>query len=65
VFESGDALIQDGSLLDYTHNAHPYLVGERVEEAEHSRLEFFRFLDHDTDTETHEGLGEVDDTFTH
>ena len=41
------------------HDAHPYLVGQRVHEREHVGFLVLRLLDHDADSETHEGLGEV------
>ena len=45
-------------------HAHPNLVGQREEEGEDARCLLRRLRDHDTDTETHERLREVDYTFT-
>ena len=41
------------------HHAHPDLHAQRVHEGEHARPLFDGFLDHDGDTQRHEGLREV------
>ena len=38
-------------------------MGQRRHEAENARLLLDGFLDHDGDSQGHEGLGEVNDTF--
>jgi len=47
------------------HDAHPDLVGQRVEEGEHTRFGLGGFLDHDGDSQRHEGFGEVDHLLSH
>ena len=47
------------------HDAHPDLVGERIQEGEDSRFGLLRLLDHDGDSQGHEGLGEVDHLLSH
>ncbi len=42
------------------HDAHPDLVGQRVQEGEDARFGLLRLFDHDGDAQTHEGLGEID-----
>lgn len=46
-------------------NAHPDLVGQRVEEGEDARFGFGGFLDHDGDSQRHERFGEVDHLLSH
>lgn len=46
------------------HYAHPDLISQGVQEWKHARFGFSGFLDHDGDTQWHEGLGEVDHFFT-
>lgn len=41
------------------HDAHPDLVGQRVQEGEHPRFGLLGFLDHDGNAQRHEGLREV------
>lgn len=45
-------------------DADPDLLGKRVQEAEDTGLLLDRLLDHDADAEGHEGLAEVDHSFT-
>lgn len=45
-------------------DTHPDLVGQRVQEGEHSRFRLLGLLDHDGDAQRHEGLGEVDHLLT-
>ncbi len=42
------------------HDAHPDLVGQRVQEGEDARFGLLGLFDHDGDAQTHEGLGEID-----
>lgn len=42
------------------HDAHPDLVGQRVQEGEHPWFGFLGLLDHDGNAQRHEGLGEID-----
>lgn len=44
-------------------DAHPDFVGQRVEERKDPRLGFLRLLDHDGDSQGHEGFGEVNHLF--
>lgn len=43
------------------HYTHPDLVGQRIQKGEDSWFGFGGLLDHDWDTQAHEGLGEVND----
>ncbi len=43
------------------HNAHPDLVGQRVQEGEDTWFGLLGLLDHDGDAQTHEGFWEVND----
>ena len=45
-------------------DAHPNFVREGIHEGEDAWLLLFRFLDHDGDSQRHERLGEVDDSFS-
>lgn len=42
-------------------DTHPDLIGQRVHKGEHPWTLFCGLLDHDTNTQTHEGFGEVYD----
>ena len=42
------------------NNTHPNLISQRVQEREDSRFGFLRLLDHDGDSQGHEGFREVD-----
>lgn len=44
-------------------DAHPDFVGQRVEEGKDPRFGFLRLLDHDGDSQGHEGFGEVNHLF--
>lgn len=44
------------------YDAHPDLLAQRIQEAEHAWFLLHRLLDHDTDSQGHERLAEVDDS---
>lgn len=46
-------------------DAHPDLVGQRVEEREDARFGLRGFFDHDGDSQRHERFGEVDHLLSH
>lgn len=62
--ESTDKKEDDTDANVRKHNAHPDLVSQRVQEGKHARFGFGGFLDHDGNTQRHEGLREVDHFFT-
>lgn len=47
------------------HDAHPDLIGQRVQEGKDARLGLGGLLDHDGDSQRHERLGEVDHLLSH
>lgn len=55
---------KDDADADVAENdAHPDFLRQRVQETEDARLLLDGFFDHDGDTQRHEGLAEVDDSF--
>lgn len=65
-------VLKDVSTYQEEHNAHsdvgkddahPDFISQRVEERKDPRLRFLRLLDHDGDSQGHEGFGEVNHLF--